>query len=918
MKKTPLVLAMLACLTQMPRAFAEDLTENPNADMTAAPEVDLGTQQVVIHRKQVSSLALGDTQKASDVSVSKAKLQQRSATLGNALSGELGIHSNPFGGGASAPVVRGQEGVRVKVLQNSADVVDVSSISPDHVIAADTLLAQRVDVVRGASTLLYSAASPAGVINIVDGRIPTQMPTGALMENAQGETLLRYNANNDEKVATASIAVGIGEHLAVRAEGLTRRSDEYKVPHFQADTPLTYLPGSQNRSTVGTLGISYIHDDDSYIGASYSQRRDNYHIPGHIHCYSDREHFTKWYGSSRYYLPIYPHLMDDDDIADNPHTHCQHTHSEPSVANPTGVLVDHTHDTPWIDMTSKRIDVRGQWQQPIQGIERLKFSFTHADYYHDEKDPGNQAGTSNTKTTERDSQIDKGSANAIFTNKGTNARLELYHTPTERFSGLLGVQYQTQKTQAGEVLLPSYFESSQAYQDALRNNVNRYKPYLLVPNTNKNFSVFALETLKLGKATIEAGVRYEQQKTPVHYENDLLAHAYDRFKNDQFTPNTVAPTPPDLSTYRQNALSYSGTLLWNATPDTRLSLTYSHNERIPSPMELYYQGRHLATSSFEHGNKNLTKEKSDNYEIGIAHSGEKFSYKASAYFNDFDNYIFNENIAKEGNLYLRHYNQTTAKFYGLEGELNYRINDTHRLTVFGDVVRGKLGALSDVVGKNFYDTTPIIDEDNIDSGCLLQGGDLSRCITFLNDFVTPPIVELDPDCSREDIEDAPEICILTYPAKVGTDTLARPATNAPRVPPARLGFRWEADVSDNWRFNVEFTKVFAQKRVATSTIAIKPELRTPAGCDRGDDCQIDYYPNNSLPMQPRFVVENKTAGYHLLNLGLDYNNQYRDIDYTLSLRANNLLNEQIYIHNSFLPFVPQMGRNFSVSLTTKF
>ncbi|WP_155400035.1 hypothetical protein [Moraxella bovoculi] len=37
-------------------------------------------------------------------------LQQRSATLGNALAGELGIHSNPFGGGASKPIIRGQDG----------------------------------------------------------------------------------------------------------------------------------------------------------------------------------------------------------------------------------------------------------------------------------------------------------------------------------------------------------------------------------------------------------------------------------------------------------------------------------------------------------------------------------------------------------------------------------------------------------------------------------------------------------------------------------------------------------------------------------------------------------------------------------------------------------------------------------------
>ncbi|WP_053091249.1 TonB-dependent receptor plug domain-containing protein [Neisseria bacilliformis] len=104
------------------------------------------------------------------------KFQSRSATLGNALAGENGVHTNPFGGGASAPVIRGQEGVRVKMLQNGSDVVDMSAISPDHAVASDTLLAKQVEIVRGTPTLLYSSASPAGVVNITDSRIPEKVP----------------------------------------------------------------------------------------------------------------------------------------------------------------------------------------------------------------------------------------------------------------------------------------------------------------------------------------------------------------------------------------------------------------------------------------------------------------------------------------------------------------------------------------------------------------------------------------------------------------------------------------------------------------------------------------------------------------------------------------------------------------------
>ncbi|TWV83969.1 TonB-dependent receptor [Moraxella sp. VT-16-12] len=909
MIKKPLVCAICSVFAMSAMAQTED---EPNVVL----DVLVATLQ---DTQSNSGFVFKDSKKASDTTVSKAKLKHRSATLGNALSDELGVHSNPFGGGASAPVIRGQDGVRVKILQNGTDVIDVSSMSPDHVVAADTLLAERVELVRGAPTLLYSTASMAGVVNVVDGRIPSAMPAGGVLQKTDGEAMLRYNTNSDEKLVTAGINFGVGENIAVRVEGLSRRANEYEVPHFQADKVLDYLPGSDNKSTVATVGVSYVADK-GFVGASYSRREDKYGIPGHIHCNSNQEHFIRWYGSGRYYIPIYPHLMTDEDINDNPHTHCQHNHDEPSINNPTGVPINHEHDSPWIDMKTDRYDVRGELNYPIKGLDKIKLSLTYADYYHDEKDPGNVQDPNNKKSAERDTTVDKGSASSIFTKKGINSRLEFYHTPTSRLRGVFGVQYQTQKSSAGEVLLPSHFESGAAYDKALHDNINQYRPYLLVPNTNKSLSFFGLEQAKFGNITLEAAARYEKQKTPIEYSDYLLQHALNHFK-DPARPSLYVPQHPDLSPYKQNAFSYATTVLWDMTNKHRLSLSYSHNERIPSPMELYYQGRHLATSSFEHGNKNLTKEKSNNYEIGIAHTGNKFDYKASGYYSDFDNYIFNENIEKEGNLYLRRYNQTTAKIYGLEGELTYHLNPNHSFTLFGDMVRGKIGALKPVIGKNFYDKDPILDEDSIDGECLLRGGDLSKCVSFLNQPVAPPTVALDPSCSKEDIKDAPDICVLVYPAKLSTDMLERPATNAPRIPPSRLGFRWQGYLNDKWSANLEFSHIFSQKRVFTSTIAIKPELRTPAGCQRDDDeCEIKDYvnPDNPLAMQPRLVVENKTAGYNLLNVGVDYDNMWKNVDYTLSLRANNLLNEKIYIHNSFLPYVPQMGRNVTLGLTVKF
>lgn len=118
---------------------------------------------------------------------------------------EIGVHSNQFGGGASAPIIRGQEGVRVKILQNGMDSVNMSTLSPDHTVPVDTLLAGKVEVLRGATTMLYSTASTAGVINVSDQKIPRAMPENGI----EGDLNLRYNQNSRENTQTIGTTLGL-------------------------------------------------------------------------------------------------------------------------------------------------------------------------------------------------------------------------------------------------------------------------------------------------------------------------------------------------------------------------------------------------------------------------------------------------------------------------------------------------------------------------------------------------------------------------------------------------------------------------------------------------------------------------------------------------------------------------------------
>ncbi|HDR1545898.1 TPA: TonB-dependent receptor [Pasteurella multocida] len=793
------VVLMMCCIPQVVWANTE------KKQIVFLDEISVESKGAAFRSDPLSGLP-----KQNDILVSKQKLKTGSSTLGNALAGELSVHSNQFGGGTSAPVVRGQEGVRLKILQNGSDVIDMSQLSPDHAIGVDTLLAEQVEIVRGASTLLYANASPAGVINVVDKRIPTQLP----QKGYEVDFNTRYNTNSHEKLVTAALTFGLGKHIALRVEELLRGSNNYHVPAFKLDKTLNYVPDTQNKTKSGNYGVAFI-GERGYVGFAYNLRREKYGLPGHNHKLdSCAAHI--WGGNVRndYYLGLYPHLMHDTDLV-NTHFHCGSNHDmdgKHSHNHPYGHDHDHSIAGPLIDSYAKRYDIRAEVKQPMKAIEKIKLSYSETRYKHDEKD-------------------DNIAVN-LFKNNGYNLRVEIFHTPIAGLSGVIGAQYQTQTSSAN---IPRIAPCSNNASDPCHKKKQRdpskitkgdRKSWALIENTQSQMSFFAIEQLRWQDFLFEIGVRTEKQRIDIEYDRAWLFKV--KRKLEGCDPNSFFYSPsgcrqgsypaPDFASYHDRATSYSGAISWNMTPDYTLSLTYSHNERHPTPMELYYHGKHLATVSFEHGNRNLKKEVSDNWEVGLAYLGDKLSYKVNVYYNDFKNRIFNQTLNKSGNLSLNRYNQSKAKYYGVEGRIDYALTPELRMGLFGDYVRGKL-----------YDLPPTYRVDHV----------------------------------ANSLEPVPQ-----------------PDQDAPRVPPMRLGFRVNMEMTESLTSSLEYTYVYQQKKVAP--------------------------------------LENQTAAYSLLNIGVDYSRQIAGVNYQLFVQANNMLNRKVYSHTSFLPFVPQMGRNVTLGLNIHF
>lgn len=83
-------------------------------------------------------------------------------TIGETLARQPGVSATSFGPSASRPILRGFQGERIRVLTDGIGAIDVSNTSVDHAVVIDPLLAERVEVLRGPSALLFGSSAIGG------------------------------------------------------------------------------------------------------------------------------------------------------------------------------------------------------------------------------------------------------------------------------------------------------------------------------------------------------------------------------------------------------------------------------------------------------------------------------------------------------------------------------------------------------------------------------------------------------------------------------------------------------------------------------------------------------------------------------------------------------------------------------------
>lgn len=209
--------------------------------------------------------------------------KKRQTNIGDTLMTEAGVSSTSFGPNASRPVIRGLDGARIRILQNSLTTLDASTQSLDHNIPIDPMLVDSIEIVRGPMSLLYGSGAVGGVVNIVTDRTHHVYEEG-LFTQLQSE----YETVNHGTGVSGRIDYGT-DNWVLHFDGGHRNLGETEIPGFARTEKARETPPDEGAEGHGIIPNSQSEQNTLGVGAT------KFFSKGHLGL--SFSHFNSEYGS---------------------------------------------------------------------------------------------------------------------------------------------------------------------------------------------------------------------------------------------------------------------------------------------------------------------------------------------------------------------------------------------------------------------------------------------------------------------------------------------------------------------------------------------------------------------------------------------------------------------------------------------
>jgi iron complex outermembrane receptor protein len=196
-----------------------DLANNSQLVLQLTPSV-IEAREVVITGTSFSTENRKNSTSVSAVSKDKL-INSASGNLIDAIAKVPGVSQITTGGGVSKPVIRGLSFNRVITLVDGAKQ-EGQQWGDEHGLETDQFNAERVEILRGAASLLYGSDALGGVINIIE---PLPAPEGRI----RGEILSNYSSNNGLS-GNSAMFQGNANGFIWQARGSYKSAFSYNTP----------------------------------------------------------------------------------------------------------------------------------------------------------------------------------------------------------------------------------------------------------------------------------------------------------------------------------------------------------------------------------------------------------------------------------------------------------------------------------------------------------------------------------------------------------------------------------------------------------------------------------------------------------------------------------------------------------------
>ena len=249
-----------------------------------------------------------------------------------------------------------------------------------------------------------------------------------------------------------------------------------------------------------------------------------------------------------------------------------------------------------------------------------------------------------------------GEVGTVFRNTASNARFDLQTSPMAGWRTVFGADFEGAKFSAigSETIVPLTDTISHA--------------------------IFAVTERQLSAGRVEIGTRFER-----------VSHS----------PDAIASLPNRRFSLANSSIGYQ----YEFNRTSALSASYSHAERAPAIEELYSNGAHVATLTYDLGNVQLVKERSQNIDVAYKLHSQAWSVRASVFHNNVQNFIYGASVDENGDgvadhvnaegeivvngeLLKRNFKNINVRFTGAELSIVYAPTHGFGFTAISDTVRG--------------------------------------------------------------------------------------------------------------------------------------------------------------------------------------------------------------------------------------